>query len=302
MIKPLLLLFMILGMCCAFASDKAAPLTSAELKAFEELDGKKPPEGFVNAEKKITYEAQQKEIREENNRLNAERDKLNREIKALNNRIELLKNDIDFFERKNERLENTRNTLINSISENRNSINQFNKAVMNYVSEQLDINSHIVLGVPAFARKEDKIETSASKLLVVNMSHPAKDSFFAVGGEIVTTGIGKAQFVVLHKHDNGSFAVEKAGNEIEVTEADKDANGDFFRKSLLFTDYFAELNKDDLWGLVIDAGIGLTYDKFETGSSYVVDYNNEETIKCSEDKVQGKTAFSFCLFVQAIDK
>ena len=298
MIKALLLLMLVIwGVGCSTVKyDANSKLTEAQ---FQELDKKKPPEGFVDDAKKTTYEAQQKKTRAENKELKEQQKKLNQDIDTLQNKdIKLLDGDIEFYKSKNKMLEQTRDTLLNSISKTRNDINQFNKAVMSYASEQLDSNSHIVLGIPAFPRNNDKLDFPVDQLLVVNLSYPANEKAYAVGGELVTRGMGKARFAVLHRRDDGSYDVEMAGDEIEVTEADKDANGGFFRKSLLFSDNFAELDKDDLWGLVCDSGLGLTYDNCETGSSFVLDFKNQKNVRCFRDN----KAFSFCLFVQAIDK
>ena len=298
------LLLMLLGVCVSIAKDGAAsPLSATERKELGKLEKKDPPDGLADKDAKLSYKSQYEALKAENKALKEKQNQLNREIDKLqNNDIKLLDGDIYFYNSKIKRLEQNRENTIDGMAENRGNVNQFNRALMRYVSEQLDNSGYIVLGVPAFDRKDAyKKSTYSSRLLVVNMDYSVKAKSYVIGGEFVTSGMGKAQFVVLHKREEGSYEVEKAGNEITITEADKDADGDFFKKKLLFTDNFAEIGKDDLWGLVIDAEAGLKYDSFATGSSYVVDYNGEGTVKWSENNLQGKNAFSFCLFVQVID-
>ncbi len=296
MLKVIGLLLLIVGMFGVFAEEEnTSPLNGTERKVFESLSKKKPPK-----DKMTPYNEKKKNSKELNDKLN----KLNGEIDSLQNTdIKLLDGDIEFFKAKIKRQETNREKIIDSISEARNTVNQFNQAVMDYVSEQQNKNGYIVIGVPAFVRgKEYKNFSGASRLLVVNMNYPANSSYQAVGGEIVTLGMGKVQFVVLHRHEDGSCSIELAGNDFEITDEDKDIDNSFFRKSFLFTKNYAKLKKGDLWGVIIDANAGLTYDEFATGSSYVTAYNGEETIKWSDDNVQSKNTFSFSLFVQAIDK
>lgn len=298
MLKVIVLL-MVAGMFATFADDGVSPLTPAERTEFAKLNKKDPPKGEekVSKELKANYEFLQNKLAQ-----------LNKDIDVLENTdIRLLDGDIKFIGSKIERQEKNRANSISRIAETRKSVNQFNQAVMDYVSEQLNKNGYIVYGVPAFPRSEKYSHPKdASKLLVVNMDYPAKSAMYAVGGEIVTTATGKAQFVVLHKSGHNSYSIEKTGTEIEITEDDKRTgidSMDYYKKIVLFTDNFTELNKDDLWGIIIDADAGLTYDKFASGHSYVTEYHDgDASLKWSEDNVQGKNAFSFSLFVQTIDK
>ena len=298
MLKVIMLLLGVV-MFGAFAEDGVSQLTPSERTEFAKLNKKKPPKGKENDSKELksNYQFQQNKLAQ-----------LNKDIDVLENTdIRLLDGDIKFIGSKIERLEKNRANSISRIAETRKSVNQFNQAVMDYVSEQLNKNGYIVFGVPAFPRSEKYSHPKdASKLLVVNMDYPAKSTMYAVGGEIVTAATGKAQFVVLHKSGHNAYSIEKTGKEIEITEDDKRTgmdSMDYYKKIVLFTDNFAELNKDDLWGIIIDADARLTYDKFASGSSYVTEYHDgDDSLKWSEDNVQGKNAFSFSLFVQTLDK
>ena len=296
MIRKVILIIAVAGMGCLLAAeDDARPLNANERKEFEDLSKKTPPK-----EKEKEFDS----LTKENASLKARLAVLNDEENTLvNTDIKLLDGDIDFFKGKIKRLESNRSEITRCISDSRRQVNQFNQAVMEYVGDRLNRKSYLILGVPAFKRQNVYRHPEACpKLLVVNMDYPAKEDVFVVGGEIVTTAAGNAQFVVLHKKDNGAYSLEKAGNAIDITDADKQAGGGFFRKKVVFNDNFVELHAGDKWGVVVDSAAGITYDGFGAGSSYVAAFNEADSLQWEEKNVQGENSFSFSLFVQTIDK
>ncbi len=296
MIRKIILMIAVVGMGCALAAEeKATPLSAKERKEFEDLGKKTPPQ-----EKEKEFDS----LKNEHESLKARLANLNDvENTLVNTDIKLLDGDIDFFKGKIKRLESNRTEITRCIYNTRRQVNQFNQAVMEYVGDRLNRKSYLILGVPAFKRQNVyKHPDASAKLLVVNLDHPAEDDVYVVGGEIVTTASGNAQFVVLHKKDNDTYSLERAGSAIDITYADKQTGGDFFNKTVVFSDNFVELHAGDKWGVVIDSAAGITYDGFGAGSSYVTAFKETDSIKWSEENVQGENSFSFNLFVQTIDK
>ncbi len=295
MIREFIATLLIAGTAVALAVDElATPLSDGERVELEKIGKGNPPKG---------KESDFKLLKDENASLKGKLKQLESEASDLeDNKIKLLDGDIDFYKRKIKRLELKRSGIVTSITNARKSVNQFNQALMEYVGERLNKKSYLILGVPAFKRSNVYSQEGAKSLLVINLDYPVSDNLYAVGGEIVTAGTGNAQFVVLHKHDDGTFKVEKAGEAIEITDADKIPEKSIFKKTVLFSDNFAELASSDLWGLVIDADAGLTYDSFDSGHSYVAVYDGSDTIKWANENIQSKNTFSFDLFVQTKDK
>ena len=296
MIGKVILLIAVVGTCGALAAEAdATPLNAKERKEFENLSKRTPPQ-----EKEKEFGS----LKNENESLKARLATLEGEENTLvNTDIKLLDGDIDFFKGKIKRLESNRTEMTRCISNSRRQVNQFNQAVMEYVGDRLNRKSYLILGVPAFKRKNVyKHAEACPRLLVVNMDSPAEEDFYAVGGEIVTTAAGNAQFVVLHKQEDGAYALEKAGTAFDITEADRQSGGAHFKKTVVFSDNFVELHAGDKWGVAIDSAAGITYDGFGAGSSYVAAFKDAGPIKLEEGNVQGENSFSFNLFVQTIDK
>ena len=248
-------------MMCLSLCLSVETLTDAELGRLQELRSKKPPENHVS-----TYE----KLKKENENLYNKKNRANRDLDDLRNRVYVnLKNDVKFLNVRNKHLVQDRESLLSGFDDSQSRARQFNQNLSNLLTDRVARSSYTLFRPPVFRGKEVLL-AEVPKCLVIDLTYRARQDIGAVGGEIITTGKGKVQFVVLHKEDNGEYSVQTVGEEFEVTDDDYVTKTHAFHKSLLFSENFKDMAKGDYFGVFTDGNIGLTYTAVGISSAVVI--------------------------------
>ena len=236
-------------------------LTDAERGRLQELRSKKPPENRVAAYEKL---------KRTNEELYTKKARASRDLDVLRNREYVnLKNDVNFLNVRNNHLAEDRKSLLNGFDESQSRAREFNQNLTNMLTERVARSSYTLFRPPVFRAKE-VLHAYEPKCLVIDLTNRARHEIAVVGGEIITTGKGKVQFVLLHKGDNGEYSIQTVGEEIEITDEDHVTNIAAYHKSLLFSENFKDMVAGDYFGVLVDGNIGLTYTNVGLSSAVVI--------------------------------
>ena len=246
-------------------------LSSQESLMLAELNKKAPP-----AEKEAEYQKLKQQNQELYNRLYPSG--VQGGAGDSGGRLNQLESQITYLQQRIARQTQIRERLMAGVSNTQAGVAQFTMSLNDFLSERLSTKSYFPLGVPVFRRSQVlKPQSPSGKTLVVDMANAASTPLLALGGELLCTGKGKVQFVVLRPIEGEQMAVIKAGGVIEIGNQDKkNDNGGFYQRTILFEDDLVTMEKGDFFGVIIDNALGLTYDANGTGSSAIVALNDAE--------------------------
>ena len=300
------------SMCLADA------LSSQESLVLAELNKKAPPAG-----REAEYEKLRQQNQELYNRLYAG----SKGAGASGGQLNQLEAQIAYLQQRIARQRQTRDRLMAGVSHTQAGVAQFTMSLNDFLSERLSTKSYFPLGVPVFRRQQVlKAQSQSGKTLIVDMDNAAATPLLALGGELICTGKGKVQFVVLRPIEGEQMAVIKAGGEIAIGDQDKKSDGGgYYQRTVLFEDDLVTMEKGDFFGVIVDNALGLTYDANGTGSTAIIplqetelpdelsvkkpqnvrqpvssENNNEAWRQFSRERDEGM-AFSFNLLVSIVE-
>ncbi|MBQ6473148.1 MAG: hypothetical protein IJJ33_14275 [Victivallales bacterium] len=244
-------------------------LSSQESLILAELNKKAPPAGC---------EAEYQKLKQQNQELYSRLYAGSQRTDASGGQLNQLESQIAYLQQRIARQRQTRDRLMAGVSNTQAGVVQFTMSLNDFLSERLSTKSYFPLGVPVFRRQQVlKPQSPSGKTLVVDMGNASATPLLALGGELVCTGQGKAQFVVLRPIEGELMAVIKAGGEIEIGAQDKKKdNGGYYQRTILFEDDLVTMEKGDFFGVIVDNALGLTYDAHGTGSAAIVPLQEAE--------------------------
>ena len=270
-------MLVLLACVCLALPTHAERLADSELGRLTELQSKQPPDNKLSEYKKL---------KDENNKLLSQKNSKYKELDKLRNvEITNLKNDLDYrthLENAWWHMEEDRLKILEGIDTNQGKVKQFNLNLSDFLSERVVRNNYTMFHPPVF-KGDNVLRSEMPKCLVIDLTYRARQNIGIIGGEILTVGKGKVQFVILHP-ENGEIKLKTVGEVFEITDNDYDKNTNTFHKKLFFTENFQDMVKDDYYGVFVDSNIGLTYNAMGLSSAALMEMK-EETPPISLPKI-----------------
>ncbi len=247
--------------------------STAEKKELQRLQDKKPPKESL---------AEYQELHNANEQLKKElKERKERSDQLRKVEITALEFDIGFLKDQANRYKTVRESTLEGIVNTRDSIREFNERLYNFLSVNIDQKSYVLLGLPVFKRREVfKPSPKDGLTLLVNDDRAVTKRMLPIGGELLCTDTGRAQFVIVTRKD-GECRVRSVGEPLEITLADTVGTG-VYKKAIVFTENFKEMDPGDCIGVIVDNRMGITYDNLGTSRTSMVEM---EAVPGEEDEV-----------------
>ena len=293
---------MVLAGCLTTKTKREIPraiLFDNEYGEYIKLDAKMPPADKVEEHAQLLND--NAKYRNEANDLE------NAVINLETLTIPDLQADVAYLEGRVASQSQLKDAYLASITDSMHRIWTFNNDSLNTIRAKNDTR-YIPLGLPAFNREgvwNPTVEKSGIYSLIVDVSHPAKDRYFPVEGDIFTSFLGKYRFVVIRPKGDGGFTVLPLGDVCyEITESDRQ-DGVYYKK-IRFQKNLEIMEKGDYAGIIVENRLGACYDtsatidKVGTGNVLLLPWDDIEKlpkdgIAVDERQHKKEMSFSFSL-------